>query len=685
MFSIMEYVTGTVQRHWAKHRADAVKPGAPLFLGRSMMLIDEAWHLIRRDETGEYANDLARRARHLGLALIVMSQQLSDFNTDYGKALVRNSAQQLLLAQNPQEIPFIAETVELSEREANELGRLKTVKGRHAQMLWLNGARGHGKVTLRVGPSEYWAFTSDPTEVAMRDTAIAEHGGDVWAAHQRARPPRHPRPSRRILGASHRCRRALIHGSTPRVARGPHQRDRRRPKAAPRLGPLLAVCGLTGGAGTTTIAYLVARAAARQQAEPVLVADAGGPSGGLAALAGVEVPHSLPELADQLASARKLTGALYATSRDGLRVLASGPEFGSTFDPVQRGEIADRRARGARADRARLRHARPRRRPGVRPRGHARRLGLARNQARHQPRSARPRLHARDRRPRAARGGTRVAGSEGAAPRAQAAGGRAARAAGADAGSARPRQRQARPSRRGGPGPGAGDPRSAPAMRIARDEIETTPALGPRPPRTHPSPIPVRRCQRAPRRREPEPRQHRETRSRDRRRADARGMCHRDRRTRGARSRRTHAGSGSRSPDSPRVRPSPPRSSSTTCARCSRWPVCCSSLSRRSGARAPPNPGPSTGSSEGPARCCSAAGIAANVIVVGASLGAYGTRMVLAALPHGPVELGAYALALSLYVQGRDRPLPGRLIVAVAALSVAALALAAILETFVNV
>jgi TraG P-loop domain len=182
MFEIMEYVTGTVQRHWARHRAEAVKPGAPLFLGRSLMLIDEAWHLIRRDETGEYANDLARRARHLGLALIVMSQQLSDFDTDYGRALVRNSAQQLLLAQNPQEIPFIAETVELSEREAAELGRLKTIKGRHAQMLWLNGSRGHGKVALRVGPTEYWAFTSDPAEVAMRDEQIALHDGDVWAA-----------------------------------------------------------------------------------------------------------------------------------------------------------------------------------------------------------------------------------------------------------------------------------------------------------------------------------------------------------------------------------------------------------------------------------------------------------------------------------------------------------------------
>ena len=42
------------------------QPGAPLFLGRSIMLIDEAWHLISRPETGAYANNLARRARHLG-------------------------------------------------------------------------------------------------------------------------------------------------------------------------------------------------------------------------------------------------------------------------------------------------------------------------------------------------------------------------------------------------------------------------------------------------------------------------------------------------------------------------------------------------------------------------------------------------------------------------------------------
>ena len=78
------------------------------------------------------------------------------------------------------------------------------------------------------------------------------------------------------------------------------------------------------------------------------------------------------------------------------------------------------------------------------------------------------------------------------------------------------------------------------------------------------------------------------------------------------------------------------------------------------------------------------AAVAANVIVVGASLGAYGTRMVRAALPHGPVELAAYSLALALYLQDRNRPLPIRHVLAVAALSVSALALAAVLEAFVN-
>ena len=104
----------------------------------------------------------------------------------------------------------------------------------------------------------------------------------------------------------------------------------RAPAAKVRLGPLLAVCGLAGGAGATTLSYLIALAAARQSSEPVLVADTGGPSGGLAACAGVEVPRSLGELAEQLATGVPIAGGIYGTGHHGLRVLAAGPEFSST-------------------------------------------------------------------------------------------------------------------------------------------------------------------------------------------------------------------------------------------------------------------------------------------------------------------------------------------------------------------
>jgi len=76
--------------------------------------------------------------------------------------------------------------------------------------------------------------------------------------------------------------------------------------------------------------------------------------------------------------------------------------------------------------------------------------------------------------------------------------------------------------------------------------------------------------------------------------------------------------------------------------------------------------------------------VGANLIVIGASFGAYGTRMLRAALPHGPVELAAYSLALSMYLNARSRPFPTRSLLAVMALSTSMLAIAAVLETYVN-
>ncbi len=92
-------------------------------------------------------------------------------------------------------------------------------------------------------------------------------------------------------------------------------------------GPLLAVAGLSGGAGASVLAYLIAVTAARQSSAPVLVVDTGGPTGGLAAHAGVSAPRTLADIAERIAAQEPVTGALWADGEHGLRVLAGVPQF----------------------------------------------------------------------------------------------------------------------------------------------------------------------------------------------------------------------------------------------------------------------------------------------------------------------------------------------------------------------
>lgn len=90
---------------------------------------------------------------------------------------------------------------------------------------------------------------------------------------------------------------------------------------------MLVVVGLSGGAGASVLAYLIAATAARQSRGPVLVADTGGPTGGLAAHAGVCSPRTLIEVAERVDRGEPVTGSLWAHGDGGLRVLASAPQF----------------------------------------------------------------------------------------------------------------------------------------------------------------------------------------------------------------------------------------------------------------------------------------------------------------------------------------------------------------------
>lgn len=112
----------------------------------------------------------------------------------------------------------------------------------------------------------------------------------------------------------------------PAAPGGPRTVDAPGGEHAPARGPLVAVCGVCGGAGASTLAYLLARFEQRSLAGEVLVADTGGPGGGIAALAGVQAARSLTEIAELL-QAGLPAGQPIASAADGLRVLATGPRF----------------------------------------------------------------------------------------------------------------------------------------------------------------------------------------------------------------------------------------------------------------------------------------------------------------------------------------------------------------------
>ena len=181
--------------------------------------------------------------------------------------------------------------------------------------------------------------------------------------------------------------------------------------------------------------------------------------------AGVEVPRSLPR-ARRSSSPPGVSssGGIYATGRDGLRVLATGPEFASRPRGRAAREAAARRARGARADRDRLRHARPRRRPDRRGRGDPHRLGPARDRARRRSAAAGARRRAPTGRQRAARRPARRAPDK--APLRELRQIAAERHAPLCSCPHLPasRRRDVATRGRGSAGPGAGDPRSAAAM-----------------------------------------------------------------------------------------------------------------------------------------------------------------------------------------------------------------------------
>jgi len=89
-------------------------------------------------------------------------------------------------------------------------------------------------------------------------------------------------------------------------------------------GPVVVVCGLHGGAGTSTLAYSLAAQAAHESPATILLCETDAAAGDLAALTGVTSPYSLSELAAEFDAGRSPAGGTLARAGK-LRVIAAVP------------------------------------------------------------------------------------------------------------------------------------------------------------------------------------------------------------------------------------------------------------------------------------------------------------------------------------------------------------------------
>lgn len=144
MFIILDYI-------WTRVKKD---------LKKRNLIVDEAWHMMRYPDTAQFLWSVVKRARKYFLGLTTITQDVEDFlGQDIGKAIVTNSAMQLLLKQSPAAIDKIGEVFYLSQGEKRLLLAANVGEG-----IFFAGPH-HAPIRIVASENENKIITTKPQEV----------------------------------------------------------------------------------------------------------------------------------------------------------------------------------------------------------------------------------------------------------------------------------------------------------------------------------------------------------------------------------------------------------------------------------------------------------------------------------------------------------------------------------------
>lgn len=155
MFIILDFI-------WTRIRRD---------LKRRILIVDEAWYMMRYPDSGMFLWSIAKRARKYYLGVTTITQDIEDFlNTELGTGIIQNSSIQILLKQSPAAIDKIAKTFYLSEGEKQLLLSADVGEG-----LFFAGAN-HVAIRVVASQEEHRLITSKPQEILEQQQAAVPSG-----------------------------------------------------------------------------------------------------------------------------------------------------------------------------------------------------------------------------------------------------------------------------------------------------------------------------------------------------------------------------------------------------------------------------------------------------------------------------------------------------------------------------
>jgi len=141
-------------------------------LKKRLLVIDEAWWMMKSDDTASFLYSMAKRGRKYYLGLATITQDVDDFlKSPYGLPMITNSSIQILLKQSPTTIDSLQKTFNLSDEEKFLLLESDVGEG-----IFFAGLK-HVAIKIIASYTEDQIITSDPSQVLALRQKKAEAGG----------------------------------------------------------------------------------------------------------------------------------------------------------------------------------------------------------------------------------------------------------------------------------------------------------------------------------------------------------------------------------------------------------------------------------------------------------------------------------------------------------------------------